>query len=542
MTLQTTLVSLPGSSAATVTTSFATPSADNDAALASVVHLIRSAQCIVVVCGAGVSTAAAIPDFRSANGLFKSKRRAGNVHDLFHVKSLTSPALLPAHHALLTHLHALSAAAAPTPFHAFLRALDEQGRLLRCYTQNIDGLEEQAGLSTGVPPMPARARRKSHARPLPLHDDGLPPTPSPSPARAATTPAHTHETATTPLRVPDTPRCIPLHGTLTHLTCATCTSAFPIADFVPLSPSAIACPTCVEHAGIRRALSERPRRVGQLRVGVTLYGEEHAQGEAIGAVVERDLRGRAAAAVTAPAASAGLREDQDPAPALTSTSPASLETTPIKPRDPVSFSPSPALTASPPPAPQSTPPRQRPTKPDLVLVAGTSLSIPGVRRIVREFARAVAGAPAPTRSASRGAAPALAVPAIFVNAEPPARAAEWAGTFGAWVQGDVQALVGLVQDAAYVVPAAVSEATVPRARMTGKRKRAAEDAQAQCSKSSTPKTPVRRDARAYPTPRPTPPSPAPAHAHMDRTPEASTPDTQRAERGGDADVNPFLVR
>merc|ERR1719453_2153863 len=35
----------------------------------------------------------------------------------------------------------------PTRSHYFLRLLAEQGRLLRCYTQNIDMLEQLAGLS-----------------------------------------------------------------------------------------------------------------------------------------------------------------------------------------------------------------------------------------------------------------------------------------------------------------------------------------------------------------------------------------------------------
>ena len=35
----------------------------------------------------------------------------------------------------------------PTTFHYFLTLLERHGILLKCYTQNIDGLEEVAGLS-----------------------------------------------------------------------------------------------------------------------------------------------------------------------------------------------------------------------------------------------------------------------------------------------------------------------------------------------------------------------------------------------------------
>lgn len=52
--------------------------------------------CIV---GAGVSTAAAIPDFRSASGLFSGKSKGGHsVKDLFHVRCL---AVSPIHHRIV---------------------------------------------------------------------------------------------------------------------------------------------------------------------------------------------------------------------------------------------------------------------------------------------------------------------------------------------------------------------------------------------------------------------------------------------------------
>ena len=36
--------------------------------------------------------------------------------------------------------------ASPSPTHHFIKALNEKKKLLRSYTQNIDGLEERAGL------------------------------------------------------------------------------------------------------------------------------------------------------------------------------------------------------------------------------------------------------------------------------------------------------------------------------------------------------------------------------------------------------------
>ena len=56
------------------------------------VESIRSACRIAVICGAGISTAASIPDFRSAEGLFSSRGQVkgkAKAHDLFHVKCLS---------------------------------------------------------------------------------------------------------------------------------------------------------------------------------------------------------------------------------------------------------------------------------------------------------------------------------------------------------------------------------------------------------------------------------------------------------------------
>ena len=36
----------------------------------------------------------------------------------------------------------------PTPAHFFIRLLEQKGLLLRCFTQNIDSLEREAGVSS----------------------------------------------------------------------------------------------------------------------------------------------------------------------------------------------------------------------------------------------------------------------------------------------------------------------------------------------------------------------------------------------------------
>ena len=46
----------------------------------------------------------------------------------------------------MAELKASIDAATPSPTHRFIKTLHTKGKLLRSYTQNIDGLEEQAGL------------------------------------------------------------------------------------------------------------------------------------------------------------------------------------------------------------------------------------------------------------------------------------------------------------------------------------------------------------------------------------------------------------
>lgn len=102
-------------------------------------------QNVVVMCGAGISTSAGIPDFRSpGSGLYDNlqKYNLAQPEDMFSLHHFRqSPA---AFYELVRELWPGSFA--PTPCHHFLRLLHDKGILKRCYTQNIDSLERQAGL------------------------------------------------------------------------------------------------------------------------------------------------------------------------------------------------------------------------------------------------------------------------------------------------------------------------------------------------------------------------------------------------------------
>lgn len=237
------------------------------------------------------------------------------------------------------------------------------------------------------------------------------------------------------------PRVIPLHGTLSTLNCTLCHLTTPLLPYLPLPPTTIPCPTCHLSSTIRQALSERQRRSGNLRPSVVLYGEEHGQGDLIGAVVERDIRGTGGK----------LKEG----------------------------------------------------KIDFLLVAGTSLAIPGVKRMIKEMAKAVHSG---KRTAPSSRANKRRIKSVFVNNEPPKNPGEWAGVFDLWVQADIQEFATTVDTA--LSPVAGDEAGINRP-----------------IKTETPSTPKKNKAKGG-----MPPTPVSLHKHSaaaamvaHAVPEAVTP-------------------
>jgi NAD-dependent deacetylase sirtuin 2 len=115
--------------------------------LEGVARYIQENECkrVVVMCGAGLSTSAGIPDFRTpGTGLYDNLQRFN----------------LPVPEAIFELNFFRKTPAAfyelckdiwpgnyePTPAHYFIKMLSDKGILLRCYSQNIDSLETRAGL------------------------------------------------------------------------------------------------------------------------------------------------------------------------------------------------------------------------------------------------------------------------------------------------------------------------------------------------------------------------------------------------------------
>uniref|UniRef100_T1PBG3 NAD-dependent protein deacetylase n=1 Tax=Musca domestica TaxID=7370 RepID=T1PBG3_MUSDO len=100
---------------------------------------------IITMVGAGISTSAGIPDFRSpGSGLYDNLQKYNLPHpsaifEMDYFEENPQPFF-----ALAKELYPGSFN--PTPSHYFVRLLHEKGLLLRHYTQNIDTLERIAGI------------------------------------------------------------------------------------------------------------------------------------------------------------------------------------------------------------------------------------------------------------------------------------------------------------------------------------------------------------------------------------------------------------
>ena len=222
-----------------------------------------------------------VPDFRSSTGLFKALKSEHKLKasgkQLFDASVYQTDSSTSSFHDMVRSLSGLVTAAQPTAFHKMLARLGREGRLMRLYTQNVDGIDVALpGLETSVP----------------LSTKG------------------------------PWPRSIQLHGGLQKMVCSKCHA---LSDFAPArfnGPEAPLCTACIHADNVRtHHAGKRSHGVGRLRPRLVLYNEHNPDEEAIGAAVAADLRAR----------------------------------------------------------------------PDALIVVGTSMKIPGVRRIVREMCGVVRG-------------------------------------------------------------------------------------------------------------------------------------------------------
>ncbi|KAH7414438.1 DHS-like NAD/FAD-binding domain-containing protein [Phaeosphaeria sp. MPI-PUGE-AT-0046c] len=243
--------------------------------LLNVLHKKRK---IVVIAGAGISVSAGIPDFRSATGLFNSLKKEHKLKssgkDLFDASVYQDDVSTSTFHDMVRTLSQHTKSAQPTAFHHLLATLAQEGRLMRLYTQNVDGID------TSLPPLSTKT---------PLPERG------------------------------PWPKTVQLHGGLDYMVCSKCHNLAPMDAEKFNGPTPPPCPTCVENDTIRQVADKRSHGIGCLRPRMVLYNEFNPDGESIGSCSTADLR----------------------------------------------------------------------SKPDAVIVAGTTLKVPGVRRLAREMCKIV---------------------------------------------------------------------------------------------------------------------------------------------------------
>jgi NAD+-dependent protein deacetylase SIR2 len=111
-----------------------------------VVNLLKKSNNIVVITGAGISTSLGIPDFRSKHtGLYSQLAHLGlnDPQEVFDIGQFREDP---------TIFYSVAKDILPStkkfsPTHAFIRLLQDKGKLLTNYTQNIDNLEGYAGIT-----------------------------------------------------------------------------------------------------------------------------------------------------------------------------------------------------------------------------------------------------------------------------------------------------------------------------------------------------------------------------------------------------------
>ncbi|KAF9579938.1 NAD-dependent histone deacetylase sir2 [Lunasporangiospora selenospora] len=114
--------------------------------LEHVVELLKTSRNIMVLTGAGVSVSCGIPDFRSEDGIYSrlSEFELDDPQQMFDLRFFKErPEVF-----FSFAREIFPSNFTPSPSHYFIRLLEKQGQLLRNYTQNIDTLEQKAGIES----------------------------------------------------------------------------------------------------------------------------------------------------------------------------------------------------------------------------------------------------------------------------------------------------------------------------------------------------------------------------------------------------------
>ncbi|EKM82003.1 hypothetical protein AGABI1DRAFT_126352 [Agaricus bisporus var. burnettii JB137-S8] len=135
------------------------------------VKLIQGSRRIMILTGAGISVSCGIPDFRSRDGLYASIKARGEYElddpqqmfdiqyfkddpaalglsqcfsELCMISISATNDILPDNSSFASQIYPSNFI--PSPCHRFIKCVEDKGKLLRNYTQNIDTLETLAGV------------------------------------------------------------------------------------------------------------------------------------------------------------------------------------------------------------------------------------------------------------------------------------------------------------------------------------------------------------------------------------------------------------
>ncbi|KAL8853879.1 MAG: hypothetical protein Q9221_001350 [Calogaya cf. arnoldii] len=280
--------------------------------LQNIANILASSQKVVIVTGAGISTNCGIPDFRSEQGLYaliqanyeqasantsqhdnscelptstdsvklqpqcQASTLPSNVKgkDLFDARIWKDPTRTSVFYSFIASLRKKirEEVKQTTPTHRFIRTIRDSHKLVRCYTQNIDGLESRLGLSMDLNHGKGnRSRFTKKSRSIPQT------------AAKATPGSPTHGGC----------EVVPLHGDLAVLRCTLCQQTCGWEDrareATMLKGKAPECFSCATSDQQRRDRGKRGTKIGSLRPNIVLYGEEHPEADAVGSITTHDL-------------------------------------------------------------------------------------------------------------------------------------------------------------------------------------------------------------------------------------------------------------
>ena len=301
--------------------------------------------------------------------------------DLFDASIWADPVKTSVFYTFATTLRQKVREVVPTRSHEFISHLRDSNKLVRCYTQNIDEIEEKVGLSTSLYLGPGKKGRFS-TRSLSRMSTGLAvgkddvaqdtsddtkdaESQEPSSSQESQS-AEDSDKAQPEKKAPATRdpsfrgvECVFLHGSLRLLRCFRCGQTTPWdedgREHETMSGRQPSCPRCAGATAAREGRGKRALAVGKLRPDIVLYGEEHPNAHLISPIVQHDLS----------------------------------------------------------------------LAPDMLLILGTSLKVHGLKVLVREFSKAVH---------NRGGK------VVFVNFTKPPESV-WSDIIDYWVQWDCDAWV-----------------------------------------------------------------------------------------------------